>query len=117
MIDLRRFNEEYEYEDINSWEDIIGFLDVYQLVELLNFKYGREPFKDVFPEIEACEEDYNPDQFYEQLLFALDQSELTNDFVENFGKYKIEMEENDQFHWRYKQKEQKKFWDAFDDLD
>ena len=106
--------EDYRYdEDINSWYDIIEYLDVFQLMEVLNFKYGREHFEDVFSEIENYDEDYNPEHFYEQLLFRLDQAGLTNDFVENFGEYKIEMEENDPFHWRGKQKHQNNLWDAF----
>ena len=40
MKHLKRFNESSDFE-YDTWEEITESLDVYQLYELLQFKYGE----------------------------------------------------------------------------
>ena len=40
MKHLKRFNESSDFE-YDTWEEIISSMDVYQLYELLQFKYGE----------------------------------------------------------------------------
>ena len=100
MKHLKSYNENQK-----KWDEIEESFDAFQLMELLTFKYGREPFKDFIEDIENYDEYYNPNQFYEQIVFALEQSNIYDDFIENWKDYEIKMQENDPFHWRHKQKE------------
>lgn len=102
-----------EKEEIKIWEEIQGVYDVYQLMELLNFKYGVESFKEINKDLSEYEEDYNPDEFYELIMYRLQEIDKWQDFLENWEDYGIEKDENDPFHWRYRQKQMKKFDDLW----
>jgi len=97
----------------NNWQDIENQYDVYQLMEIIIFKYGKEKFMDLLKDINEEESDYNPDEFYEQIKFVLDKHDLLNDFIENYEEYQIEKDENDPYHWRHRQKEQEKLSKGF----
>ena len=58
-----KFNESSDFE-YDTWEEITSSLDVYQLYELLQFKYG-EVLTDTKQAIDEEEGDYNPDHIYE----------------------------------------------------
>lgn len=100
---LHKFNESK-----NTWGDIIEFLDVYQLYELLVFTYG-----DTFPytkeSIEEEEGDYNPDHIYDIIKYELESTGRYDDFISNFDEYKDKMDESDPTHWKNRKK-------SFDDL-
>lgn len=84
-------------------------------MDILTFKYGKEIFKDVQDGIDEYEGDYNPDEFYEQIRFALEQNNIFQDFIENYEEYEIEKDENDPFHWRYRLKKQDELLGRWDD--
>lgn len=69
MKHLKRFNESLDFE-YDTWEEIISSLDVYQLYELLQFKYG-DILTDTKQEIDEEEGDYNPDHIYETIMVLL----------------------------------------------
>ncbi len=101
---FNKFNENNSIDHEEQWEEVMGTYDVYQLMEILIFKYGRKIPEDLLNEINDYDEDYNPDHFYEQIRYELEQADIFNDFVENWEKYSIEKDENDPFHWRYRNK-------------
>jgi len=107
MKHLKRFNENSDFE-YDTWEEIISSLDVYQLYELLQFKYG-DVLTDTKQEIDEEEGDYNPDHIYEVIEYELKQKDLFTDFITNWQQYQIEKEEADPFHWRHRKK-------SYDDL-
>jgi hypothetical protein len=97
-----KFNESSDFE-YDTWEEIISSLDVYQLYELLQFKYG-EVLTDTKQAIDEEEGDYNPDHIYEVIEYELKQKDLFTDFITNWKQYQIEKEEADPFHWRHRNK-------------
>lgn len=99
-----------------DWESIEEALDVYQLYELLFFKYG-DVFTDTKQAIEEEDGYYNPEHIYEIIKWELDRLKLFDDFVENFEKYQIERDEADPFHWRHRKKKQDDFISKWDKLD
>ena len=105
-----------EIDEYEKWENIQGSLDVYQLYELLLFKYGPI-FKDTKEAIDEYEEDYNPDHFYEIIEMELKRNNIWNDFLENHEKYENEKDEADPFHWKYRKKMQDDLIKRFDDFD
>jgi len=107
MKHLKRFNENSDFE-YDTWEEITESLDVYQLYELLQFKYG-EVLTDTKQAIDEEEGDYNPDHIYEVIEYELKQKDLFTDFITNWKQYQIEKEEADPFHWRHRKK-------SYDDL-
>lgn len=96
--------KKFEDYQTSNWQDIEDALDVYQLMELLEFTYGKDKFQELHDEIYATEEDYNPDEYYEQIKWRLEELNLLEDFVSNFDQYQITQQENDPFHWRYRNK-------------
>lgn len=104
-----------DFDEYDVWENIQGAYDVYQLYELLVFKYG-EVFKDTKQQIDEYEEDYNPDHIYDVIEYELKDLKLWEDFLQNYQKYGIEKDENDPFHWRYKNKMYNDLRNSFDDL-
>jgi hypothetical protein len=107
MKHLKKFNENSDFE-YDTWEEITSSLDVYQLYELLQFKYG-EVLTDTKEAIDEEEGDYNPDHIYEVIEYELKQKDLFTDFITNWQQYQIEKEEADPFHWRHRKK-------SYDDL-
>jgi hypothetical protein len=99
---LKRFNENSDFE-YDTWEEIISSLDVYQLYELLQFKYG-DVLTDTKQEIDEEEGDYNPDHIYETIEYELKAKDLFTDFITNWQQYQIEKDEADPFHWRHRNK-------------
>lgn len=100
-------------ESKNHWIDIEKSLDVYQLYDLLVFKYGNI-FKDSLESIDSEEDDYNPDYIYDIIKYELESHNLLEDFLNNYEKYIIEKDEKDPMHWRYRKKIQdgiSKNWD------
>lgn len=94
-----------KFENYNlEWKNIESSLDVYQLMELLEFTYSKDKFKELHDEINEKEEDYNPDEYYEQIKWRLEELELLDDFIENFEEYQIKQQESDPFHWRNRNK-------------
>jgi hypothetical protein len=102
MKHLKRFNENSDFE-YDTWEEITESLDVYQLYELLQFKYG-EVLTDTKQAIDEEEGDYNPDHIYEVIEYELKQKDLFTDFITNWKQYQIEKDEADPFHWRHRNK-------------
>ena len=100
--------ENFENFNYNKeWEEIIKHLDVYQLFELLMFKYGKDKFPDTIESLEEeGDSDYNPDHIYEIIKYELENLGLFKEFVSNYEDYLINMEENDPTHWRYRKKQQ-----------
>jgi hypothetical protein len=80
--EYKKLNENINRDE--EWEEITGGYDVYQLMELLNFKYGKDVFKDINKQLDEYEEDYNPDHFYEEIRYELEQANLFNDFTSNW---------------------------------
>ena len=102
MNRLKRF-ESFNYD--KEWEEVINHLDVYQLFELLLFKYGRGKLKDTEEALKEEEDsDYNPDHIYDIIRYELEQLGLFNNFVSNYENYLIDFQENDPTHWRYRNK-------------
>lgn len=101
----------------NLWEDVISSVDVYQLFEILLFKYGKGFLPDTEKAIDEEESDYNPDHIYEIIKYEMEDKGEFEDFITNFDKYQIEMQENDPFHWRHRKKQQDKWTDWTKDLD
>lgn len=100
---FNQFNENNSSIE-EDWIEAQQSLDVYQMMEILIFKYGRKISEDLMKEINDYDEDYNPDHFYEQIRYALEQANIFEDFVENHEQYSIEKDENDPSHWRYRKK-------------
>lgn len=98
----------------NPWGDITQCYDVGQLIELIEFKYGKV-IPESAKEFAEDEGDYNPDEIYDTIHFELTEIGKLDDFLQNYQSYSIEKDENDPFHWRHRQKEQEKFnkklWD------
>ncbi len=114
MKHLKRFNESSDFE-YDTWEEITESLDVYQLYELLQFKYG-EVLTDTKQAIDEEEGDYNPDHIYETIEYELKQKDLFTDFITNWKQYQIEKEEADPFHWRHRKKSYDDFFNKWDKL-
>jgi hypothetical protein len=109
---IKSFNESDSYD---LWQEVESSYDVYQLVELLEYKYGKI-FKDTQESLkEHDSEDYNPDEVYEIIKYELESLNLFDDFVNNHNQYSIEKDENDPFHWRYRAKKQRGFMDNWGD--
>ena len=79
--------------------------DVYQLYELLLFKYGKI-FTDTKEAIDEYEDDYNPDHIYEIIEYELKNKNLWVDFLENYSEYENEKDEADPYHWKHRKKMQ-----------
>lgn len=106
---LKKFNEsDEEFDEFQTWEDIQSGLDVYQLYELLVFKYGNI-FIDTKAAIDEEEGDYNPDQIYEVIEMELKNKNLWLDFLKNHESYQNDKEEADPYHWKHRRK-------SYDDL-
>lgn len=110
---IKKFNESTEE---TTWETIEESLDVYQLYELLVFKYGNV-FTDTQQAIDEEEGYYNPDHIYEIIKWELERLNLLDDLIANFEKYQIERDEADPFHWRHRKKQQDDFMAKWDKLD
>ena len=67
MKHLRLFEN---FDEFDTWENIQSSFDVYQLYELLVFKYGPI-FKDTKQAIDEYEDHYNPDHIYEIIEMEL----------------------------------------------
>lgn len=96
------------FDEFDAWENVQSFLDVYQLYELLIFKYGLV-FTDTKQAIDEYEDDYNPDHIYEIIEMELKSLGKWDDFLQNYTSYQNEKEEADPFHWKHRKK-------AYDDL-
>lgn len=96
----------------DNFDDI--YLDVGQMLELLSFKYGKDKFKDSYEQYNEDESDFDPDYIFETIKYELEQENLYIDFIKNWKVYLNEMEENDPLHWKYRQKQNKKFTDSWD---
>jgi len=99
--------------NIEPWEEIQGAYDVFQLMEILMFKW-REQFLELNTEIFEYEGDYNPTEYYEQIRYVLEQNNLFDEYLENWEQYGIEKDENDPFHWRYRKKQQDNLMKGWD---
>lgn len=106
------------FEDFNedAWDDIISQYDVYQLYELLVFKYG-EVFTETKIAIDEYEDYYNPDHIYEIIESELKSLGHYDDFVTNYEQYGIEKDEADPFHWRHRKKNMDQLSKSFDKRD
>jgi hypothetical protein len=109
---LKRFNETLS----DPWDDITSSYDVGQLLDLIHFKYGRDFLPQSSKEFDEDEGDYNPDDIYDSIRLELEESGKMDDFLQNYQAYAIERDENDPFHWRYRQKEMEKFNKSFNDF-
>jgi len=98
----------------NIWYKLIEEFDIYHLMEIITYKYGKEIFKDLLEEINNIETDYNPDEFYELIFYELERHNLLTDFINNYKKYEIEHDELDPTHWRFKNKITKKLTSNWD---
>lgn len=107
-----RFFENFDESD--TWENIQSSLDVYQLYELLVFKYG-EVFKDTKTAIDEYEDDYNPDHIYDVIEWELKALKKWDDFLQNYETYQNEKEEADPFHWKNRKKSYDNLMKSFDD--
>ena len=100
----------------DMWQDVQSSLDVYQLYELLLFKYGSI-FYDTKDAIDEEEGDYNPDHIYEIIEYELKAKKLWEDFLNNFDQYQNEKDEADPFHWKHRNKIMKHLGSNWDDMD
>ena len=98
-----------------QWIEIMETFDVYQLYELLVFKYG-EIFTETKRLIDENEEDYNPDHIYDDIEYELKKLNKWEDFLNNYREYSIEKDELDPFHWRNRKKELDKLMNRWDKL-
>lgn len=98
-----------------QWIEIMETFDVYQLYELLVFKYG-EIFTETKKLIDEYEEDYNPDHLYDNIEYELKKHKKWQDFLNNYQQYSIEKDEKDPFHWRNRKKEMDKLTSDWDNL-
>jgi len=96
------------------WEEVMKSVDVYQLYEILLFKYGKGFLLDTEQAIKEEEGDYNPEHIYDIIKYEMEQKGVFEDFVKNFDKYKIEKDGNDPFHWRYRKKQQDELFKNWD---
>ncbi len=96
------------FDEYDAWENVQSFLDIYQLYELLVFKYGKV-FTDTKQSIDEYDGDYNPDHIYEVVEMELKSLGKWDDFLQNYTSYQNEKEEADPFHWKNRKK-------AYDDL-
>lgn len=97
----------------NNWMIIMETYDVYQLYELLVFKYG-DIFKETKVSIDEYEGDYNPDHIYEIIKYELESLNIYEDFINNYSDYEIEKDEADPYHWRNRMKSQNNLMDGLD---
>jgi hypothetical protein len=111
MKHLKLF-ENFDYFD--SWEEVQSALDVFQLYELLVFKYGPI-FTDTKQAIDEYEDDYNPDHIYEVIEMELKYQKNWEDFLKNWQKYQNEKEESDPYHWKNRKKMYDELVKSFDD--
>jgi len=117
MKHIRKFNE--SFDEYDAWEGVQSMLDVYQLYELLIFKYGN-----IFPnsknDIDEYDGDYNPDHLYETIEMELKNNGKWEDFLKNYSEYQNEKDEADPYHWKHRKKIQdelsRKFRDDIDDI-
>jgi len=100
MKHLRLFEN---FDEFDTWENIQSSFDVYQLYELLVFKYGSI-FKDTKQAIDEYEDHYNPDHIYEIIEMELKFQKKWEDFLQNWEEYQNEKEESDPFHWKSRKK-------------
>jgi hypothetical protein len=100
-------------EEKNSWKEVIETYDVGQLLELLNFTYGKI-LKDSNSEFEEYEGDYNPDEIYEVIQNELISLGKFDDFLENYSDYIIKKDESDPTHWRHRKKQQDELFANWD---
>ncbi len=106
------------YESIDfeqKWIDVQGEFDVFQLMELIVFKYGHI-LTDSEREIAEYEDYYNPTEIYDTIRYELENLNIFNEFLTNYDQYSIEKDEADPFHWRNKQKIQNALLNGLDDL-
>jgi uncharacterized protein YaaR (DUF327 family) len=98
--------------DIEKWESIQAQYDVYQLYDLLVYKYGPI-FIDTKQNIDEDEGDYNPDYIYDVIELELKSKKLWEDFINNYEIYQNDKDEADPFHWKYRKKMQDDFTKNF----
>jgi len=115
MKHLKKFESLSKDKLYEAWQDVQGQFDVYQLYELLVFKYGKI-FTDTKQAIDEYEDDYNPDHIYEIIEYELKSKNLWKEFLENYQVYEIEKDEADPFHWRNRLKRQEELMRRFDDM-
>lgn len=106
--------ENFSEDEFTKWENVQGLLDVYQLYELLIFKYG-DIFENTKQSIDEYEDDYNPDHIYEIIEMELKEKNLWEDFINNYETYQNDKEEADPFHWKHRKKIQDEFMKSFGD--
>lgn len=106
----------YESVDFEKkWIDVQGEFDVFQLMELIVFKYGHI-LTDSEIEISEYEDDYNPDHIFDSIRYELENLNIFNEFLTNYEQYSIEKDEADPFHWRNRKKIQDALHKGLDDL-
>ena len=88
-----------------NWDDVIKYYDVYSLLGILSFTYGKSLLKDVVEDLLKEEEDYNPDEYYDIIKYILEGNDLLDDFLKNVDTYERKHAENNPSHWRYREKE------------
>jgi hypothetical protein len=92
-----------DFSEVDAWDSIQSSMDVYQLYELLVFKYGPI-FTDTKREMDEYEGDYNPDHIYEVIEMELKEKKLWDEFIHHWEEYQNEKEEADPFHWKHRKK-------------
>lgn len=105
-----------KFENFDSrWIEIMETFDVYQLYELLVFKYG-EIFTETKKLIDEYEEDWNPDHLYDDIEYEIKKHNKWEDFLNNYREYSIKKDEMNPFHWRNMKKEMDKLTNNWDNL-
>lgn len=109
----RKLTESIDNEsDIVKWENIQSQFDIYELYDLLIFKYGPI-FIDTKENIDEYDGDYNPDYIYDVIELELKSKKLWIDFINNYNSYQNDKDESDPFHWKYRKKMQDNFTKNF----
>lgn len=87
-----------------KFEELCDNNDMPRIIDVGMFKYGPDMFK----EFHQDSEKYNSED-WDDVKYILQKHDKFEDFVRNFEKYEIEMDEKDPNHWRNRKK-------AIDDL-
>jgi hypothetical protein len=112
MKHLKIYENFTEDELLEAWEKVQQHFDVYQLYELLLFKYGS-----IFTDTkQAFDEEEVDDNIYEIISWELKSKDFWNDFLQNYLEYENEMEEADPFHWKNNVKAMNKLSQNWDKL-
>ena len=101
------------FSDVDAWDEVQSAMDVYQLYELLIFKYGPI-FIDTKREMDDYDGDFNPDHIYEVIEMELKTKNLWEEFLQNWEIYQNEKEEADPFHWKHRKKEMDRLTQSWD---